>query len=514
MAAASLFDEFNDEDALYYSSSRCTFSEHKATVVDGAHVTLTFGGHAEREAALARTKPLAHLGQDYAKLVVPAIPVCDFVVSRRQDEKEEKEEEEEAESCDLPPHSLGSFALVKHRQGVHVGAHSGVRSAIVKDSRSGRFYRLKGCGNNYDGFTVRGVESSEDLIEIRGATFPWTCQLAQHMTARVGEALAPANMISANRPCGWWRYADVDGDRFPRVDKCCSIFETLGDRRAGDHLLVGAERLVRLLFSSADVASLDAVASQCFAPARLADGSTPMETHMIALMGADDFGGWARATSSEAIDALAKAIVDALPLEPPAEAFVGERWHSMWRASADALNRHANMAALLAALFWRVGCDAGVTLRLMHAASLSWGTYTDHLGTHCNAHVNNLVVLAKRHGRQLVAPLDFDMAYEREHFCLPIDAASVDEQFAAWRTLEKRGMEMCLAGSDLNSGASPVEELPERLHAIQWLLRDTACAAFNMAYASDKVGDDAAADDDAMQHLVRLCLMLTVDTIA
>lgn len=40
------------------------------------------------------------------------------------------------------------------------------------------------------------------------------------------------------------------------------------------------------------------------------------------------------------------------------------------------------------------GWDCGVTLRALHAADISWGTYTDIMGPyHCNAHVNNFVLL-------------------------------------------------------------------------------------------------------------------------
>ena len=37
--------------------------------------------------------------------------------------------------------------------------------------------------------------------------------------------------------------------------------------------------------------------------------------------------------------------------------------------------------------------DLGMIQKTMRKNDLSWGTYVDPLGTHCNAHPNNLVLL-------------------------------------------------------------------------------------------------------------------------
>lgn len=91
---------------------------------------------------------------------------------------------------------------------------------------------------------------------------------------------------------------------------------------------------------------------------------------------------------------------------------------------------------LVAALYYRLGQECGWVLRRLHEAGINWGTYTDLLGTHCNAHANNLAIVypsLHRHSqngggakekqkdddplhRSLLAPLDFDMAFKREDF--------------------------------------------------------------------------------------------------
>ncbi len=44
-------------------------------------------------------------------------------------------------------------------------------------------------------------------------------------------------------------------------------------------------------------------------------------------------------------------------------------------------------------LYWRLGRETGVIQRLLRSNDISWGTYVDALGTHCNAHPNNFVLL-------------------------------------------------------------------------------------------------------------------------
>jgi len=79
-----------------------------------------------------------------------------------------------------------------------------------------------------------------------------------------------------------------------------------------------------------------------------------------------------------------------------------------------------------------LGHEAGVVLGGLHHGGISWGTYEDLLGRHCNAHANNFVVVDPRSsgssgsssssssssssGQYFLAPLDFDMAFTRDTF--------------------------------------------------------------------------------------------------
>ena len=90
-------------------------------------------------------------------------------------------------------------------------------------------------------------------------------------------------------------------------------------------------------------------------------------------------------------------------------------------------------------LAWRLGFECGRVLFVLGEGRVSWGTYPDSLGTHCNAHANNMVVLPtltpaalaaaeaadaateatgapERPERSLLAPLDFDMAFTEDAY--------------------------------------------------------------------------------------------------
>lgn len=89
--------------------------------------------------------------------------------------------------------------------------------------------------------------------------------------------------------------------------------------------------------------------------------------------------------------------------------------------------RRGLQSSTLAELYWRLGWEAGRILAIIHKVDnflfgcifltrlqerISWGTYPDKLGIHCNAHPNNLVLLDK--GDYFLAPLDFDMAFTEQ----------------------------------------------------------------------------------------------------
>ena len=72
-------------------------------------------------------------------------------------------------------------------------------------------------------------------------------------------------------------------------------------------------------------------------------------------------------------------------------------WAGLWARCcaqlADAAAKLPPGRNLLAYLYSRIGVDAGTCIRGLHNAGICWGTYQDFLGSHCNAHANNLLLL-------------------------------------------------------------------------------------------------------------------------
>ncbi len=80
-------------------------------------------------------------------------------------------------------------------------------------------------------------------------------------------------------------------------------------------------------------------------------------------------------------------------------------WQTAWlEACAElvsALEALPAGASALAYLYARLGFDAGCIMHALRTEGLSWGTYQDAMTSkdfgqwHCNAHSNNLVVVAE-----------------------------------------------------------------------------------------------------------------------
>ena len=79
------------------------------------------------------------------------------------------------------------------------------------------------------------------------------------MSSVVSDVLKEYDIPIGNRPIGLWRY-QLNGEPLPRLAKYCGLFETLGEKRVGSHLIPGLESLLPLLFPSV---SLDQILGLC-----------------------------------------------------------------------------------------------------------------------------------------------------------------------------------------------------------------------------------------------------------
>ena len=142
------------------------------------------------------------------------------------------------------------------------GVASGVRSALVRDPSGGCWFRLKGCGNNDEGFVLRetaAAPASGDSAaapawrDVRGSAFAHTAARENYMVARLGAALEPQGIPGCNVALGSYVYGpphcplgEAEDELVPR----CIVQRTRGDRRLGTHVLAGLELILPLLLDA------------------------------------------------------------------------------------------------------------------------------------------------------------------------------------------------------------------------------------------------------------------------
>ena len=79
-----------------------------------------------------------------------------------------------------------------------------------------------------------------------------------------------------------------------------------------------------------------------------------------------------------------------------------------------------NLLHTIFQLHARLGFEIGRTFRVFQDNDYNWGFFADHdpWDMHCNAHLNNYIVLApgEESSKNLLAPVDFDLAFTRTDF--------------------------------------------------------------------------------------------------
>eukprot|EP00435_Cladocopium_sp_Y103_P072008 s76_g39.t1 len=263
------------------------------------------------------------------------------------------------------------------------------------------------CGNRTDGFPVAKVGNKGEL-SLRGSCFQHTAWTELRMTQLVSRVLETAGFDCANRPLGLYLYqppespqsAEPDAWPHPEVERCCVVFETLGNARLGDHLIGGILALLPLLFEP-DLAEL----KRCILRGR--GDVSPHPPSDLELLETADLVSCGM-TTADVLAQLDCCAGSAAPAREPPKAEELEDVPVFLRQLWDHLRTKKVSLSLLLWLAWRLGWECGVTLRALHEAQISWGTYSDSMGIHCNAHINNFVVKAMDAGNgTFLAALDF-----------------------------------------------------------------------------------------------------------
>lgn len=440
-------------DDIFFGSRQVFMRQVPGSVV---HFSTSEGAWLLDKSEEGKQKVIQRLGQHHVEgsehpVVIPGIPAMDFVSSGK------------VPSCavDLPPFMMKPVMKCPEQENTLVDGiaiASGHRSALLKAS-DGRFYRLKGCGNDDKGFPVRLTRAGETYWQdVRGSAFPHTTvsplliyslhdifynmmyviyqirELA--ITTLLSQALDTSGIVSANEAVAYYIY---DEQPFPTVSDArptCIIERTIGDRRLGTHVLAGLELLLPHFLSEADIDTAKLFAAfpekrpgkESGSIENISETGAIMTDYMLgtSLAGSEADGkgfSWPDLDRDGSILAFMGTSDTALPEKTPETGVypdqwtnegpvpMSQKWRTEWDDTCMRLKHHlealrskspnTNGTNLLAYLYSRMGLDAGRVLRGIHSSGLSWGTYQDAMCRkdydewHCNAHANNFVIIAE-----------------------------------------------------------------------------------------------------------------------
>ena len=354
---------------------------------------------------------------------------------------------------------------------------SGHRSAIIKDPKSGNFYRLKGCGNEDIGFNLIKSNKSFPQYNTRGSQYNCTCFRELYITEKIDNILKKINIPCANEPIGFWKY-DKDlnilpnekikkedipilENKVPEIDKYCSIFLTKGERRLRTHLLNGIdiilENISKLCISKGLFTKDNLIKiKNIFPEERLPNKIETYKINSYYFLSCPtdlNFDEWCRTPifpkqyydSIVSCNKLKKEIKENQDLKIFLENT--EKYDELYPLISEGLsNNHKTKIKIifdkliqgqkngkkffesLIDIYARIGYEAGRIKKCLQEAHINWGTYIDREDDyHSNSHANNFIILPQGND-SLLAPLDFDLSFTKEKMIiLSKDADSFGE---------------------------------------------------------------------------------------
>ena len=453
---------------------------------------------------------------------------------------------------------------------------SGHRSALIKDPKTGIFYRLKGCGNDERGFNIQKTEGVMVEIVTRGSQYDSTCFRELFYSEKVDENLKKINIRCANLPVGFWKYGkdlhilpkenikkeDIPNleNQMPEVDKYCGIFHTLGDKRLRTHLLCGLEKIlekIATLCVSKQLINEELLneIKKIFPATRLPDKIETFKT--IKFFGPlnTTIDEWVKKPVYEqkhydaiiSVDQLKKEINENKNLK----IFIDqtENYDEIYNLLSENLSeKHKLMAkkiienmkkeqangkkffSTLLNIYIRIGYEVGKIKRLMQDANINWGSYIDRGSSyHCNAHSNNLVVLPQGND-SLLSPLDLDLAFSKEKMIIiNKDCPTYGQQdLSYWDNYinaEFVDLSLNLCGAEdynfqfeKNKNKNPDSLESKTKNAIRFLLCDCMLENYMKGYdkldSKDVISIKELKEDNFFHDIVKLALVVTAEDIA
>jgi len=343
-------------------------------------------------------------------------------------------------------------------------------------------------------------------LSIRGCMFEQTCARELFMTEYIQTF---CGVRVGNEPLGFYRYPtelppttnrEWKWECPSKVEKFCAVFETGGDKRLGDHLLNGLERLYAKFSKVSEKMARDA---ETFLKSngRWKEGDEECWDTSVQV----ECGG-------NVIDGRSfKHAVDFSILSRNCEC---QRFKQVWDENLRYLIENGTLAWIFLQLAFRLGYECGETMRLLAEGRVSWGTFPDEMGIHCNAHANNFIV-DNRSQDSFLAAVDFDFAFTEDAFvpgCWEGKDSVFPKDFEGILEFEQiMGLATSLAGSDFTStGVANNGGFDPTFQLFRILFRDTLVAGYQNGVEKNKISSPQADLENSMQSckaLVTLALI-------
>ena len=523
------------------------------------------------EETLKYSDDLSYIKPEYKDVYVPVVPETSIHF------KNENLKDDESEKID----SILSQPLIKAKEIKDYPCYkcivSGHRSAVIKDPKTGVYYRLKGCGNDELGFNIKKTEGVMVEIVTRGSQYDSTCFRELYYSEKADENLKKLNFRCANYPVGFWKYGKdlhilpkeniknedlpILENQIPEVDKYCGIFRTLGDKRLRTHLLCGLEKLLEIISTICISKKLinEEIMNEIkkiYPQSRLPNEFETYKT--IKFFGPDPnipYEEWCKKPVYEkkhydaiiSCEILKKEIKENKNLK----IFLDEceNYDEIYNLLFAKLSeKHKTMAKniiekmkndqkngkkffeTLLNIYVRIGYEVGKIKRCFQDANINWGSYVDRgCSYHCNAHSNNLVVLPQGN-ETLLSPLDLDLAFGKDKMIVinkecPTFGQHDLSYWDNYINAEFVDLSLNLCGAedynfdfDKNKNKNPDSFEIKFRNVIKYLLCDCMLENYMKGFDSipshDVINEKELKEDNFLHNIIRLALISTAEDIA
>ena len=406
---------------------------------------------------LKRTNDLSFINESYKDYYYQCIPETDIILDSNV---EEKKSEKGPEEFLINPYIKFFIQMRKDSEEYEklnklYGIMSGERSAIIKDNND-KFYRLKGCGDFKKGFTILENNLEFKKIDIRGCQLENNVFRELYYTYKINEILKKNNIEISNIPIGYWKYShelkfiddslnenNIIENSAPEIDKYCSIYETISDKRLGFHLLKGIEKIIESIvetsiekfnFNKKDLENIKNIYIENYR----------YHKPVISLPENICLKDFCKNPIYEKkhYDKLItyKSLIEKIKLNESIKKIVlssnlienwGEKLEKKLNCTfnyyKDIINHllilkrketdNKSIFEYLLDIFIRIGYETAKIKRIFQEEEFNWGTFNgqSQFDIFCSSHYNNFIVLSSSKS-SLLSPVDFDLSFTKNNF--------------------------------------------------------------------------------------------------